>query len=138
MKRALLHLLLSAICLHSFAAEQELWTGNKMTSDQPFPARVRAVSQSWVGYVLLLEEIGGERLCFAEVNIMAPLTYTLVANPKQEAADEPKRKAAHWIYVSPAIDVDRFSWSIGPQRIGRIFGADDVLRKVSSSKDQSK
>ena len=32
-----------------------------------------------------------------------------------------QRKAAHWIYVSPAIDVDRFRWSLGPQRIGRII-----------------
>ncbi len=80
---------------------------------------------------MLLEEIGGERLCFAEVNMMNPLKYTLVADPKQEAADEPRRKAADWIYLSPAIDVDRFCW-----RIGRIFGAEDVLRKAVTQKER--
>lgn len=138
MNRTLFILLLGALCMNSFAAEQQLWTDNKMTPDQPFPARVRAVLQSWGGYDLLLEEIGGERLCFAHVQMSAPLSYTLVTDPKQELADEPKRKAAHWNYISPGIEINRFSWSIGPHYIGRIFGADDVLLKVSPGKDPTK
>jgi hypothetical protein len=75
---------------------------------------------------------------FAQVYLTAPLTYTLVSDPKQELADEPKRKAAHWIYISPDIELDRFSWSLGPHRIGRIFGADDLLLQVPPHKDQTK
>jgi hypothetical protein len=138
-KRPFFHLILSLFCASSLAAEERFWTDNKLTPDQPFPAAVRAVYQSWVGYELLLEEIGGShRLCIAQVYMSAPLTYTLVKDPKQEVADEPKRKEAHWIYVSPAIEIDRFSWSLGPFRIGRIFGDDDVLRKVPQRKDQTK
>ena len=89
--------------------------------------------QSWVGYELLLEEIGGShRLCIAQVYMTTgPLSYTIIKDRKQEVANESKRKEAHWIYVSPAIEIDQFSWSLGPWRIGRIFGDEDVLRKVS-------
>ena len=139
MNRSIIHLLLSLFSFSAFAAEERFWSDNKITPDQPFPARVRAVAQSWVGYELLLEEIGGEqRLCFAHINVTLPLTYTIVADTKKETAEEPKRKEAHWIYVSPAIEVDRFSWSLGPWRIGRIFGDDDILRKVPPRKDQTK
>jgi hypothetical protein len=34
------------------------------------------------------------------------------------------------VYLNPSVEIDRFSWSMGPWRIGRIFGDDDSLRKV--------
>lgn len=139
MNRRILHLVFSLFSLHAFAAEERFWTDNKITPGQPFPAKVRAVGRSWVGYNLLLEEIGGEhRLCFAQLYITIPLSYTTVAHPKQEQAEEPNRKEHGWTYVSPSIDVDAFSWSIGIFRIGRIFGDDDMLRKVPQPKDHRK
>jgi len=90
---------------------------------------------------LLLEEIGGDkRLCFARVYMGFPLEYRIVADSDatKETAKDPKRPAVEWTYVSPAIDVDRFSWSLGPWRIGRIFGDDDVLHKVSPVEAKTK
>jgi hypothetical protein len=124
-------LLVSHLLLPFGRADDTIWTGNKLTSAQPFPAAVRAVLPSWVGYHLLLEEIGGEgRLCIARVWITAPLEYTIVADRAKEVADEPERKKTGWTYVSPAIELDRFSWSLGPPKIGRIFGEEDILRKI--------
>ncbi len=31
-------------------ADEELWKGNRLTADQPFPAKVIGVSHTWVGY----------------------------------------------------------------------------------------
>lgn len=113
-------------------ADDNIWTGNRLTSAQPFPAAVRAVLPSWVGYHLLLEEIGGEgRLCVARVWLTAPLEYTIIADRAKEVAEEPERKKKGWTYVSPAIELDRFNWSIGPSTIGRRFGEEDILQKIT-------
>jgi hypothetical protein len=141
MNRIALCLLLSLSVLSECAAEERFWTDNKITVDQPFPAKVRAVSQKWEGYDLLLEEIGGERrLCFARVWIGSPLEYRIVtdSDAKKEATNDPAHPAVEWIHVSPAIDIDRFSWSLGPWRIGRIFGDDDVLKKIPTVKNKAK
>ena len=134
-RHSLIVVLLTLLWAAHARASDELWTGNKLTNAQPFPASVRAVLPSWVGYHLLLEEIGGAgRLCVARVWFTAPLEYAPVEDTQKEVAAEPERKKAGWTYVSPAIEVDRFSWSLGPWKIGRIFGDEDILQKITKAR----
>jgi len=125
-------LLLGLLLSPSLRAAEEIWTGNKLTSAQPFPAAVRAVFASWVGYDLLLEELGGRgRLCTVRVWATFPLEYKIVEDTAKELAAEPERKKNGWTYVSPAIELDRFSWSLGPLKFGRIFGEEDILGMIT-------
>ena len=127
-------------CFSASRAEDKLWSDNKLTPAQPFPGRVCAVASLWPGYDLLIEEIGGHRICLARVWIGHALEYSVLDPAKGETKEEPKcfEATGSWTYISPAIDVDRFSWSIGPMSIGRIFGDQDVLRKVVALRAPSK
>jgi hypothetical protein len=127
-------------CSTAIQAEEKFWSDNKLTSAQPFPGRICAVATLWPGYDLLIEEIGGNRICLARVWIGHPLEYSVLDPAKGQTKEDPKCLEANkcWTYLSPAIDVDRFSWSIGAFRIGRIFGDDDVLRKVAAQQFQTK
>ena len=110
--------------------EKKFWTGNKLTQDQPFPARVIAVKPSWVGYHLLLEEMGsGERLCVARIWETTGLDYSLLEKSKETVKEEFSVKDG-WIYLTPGIDVNRFSWSIGAWKLGQTFGDEDLLSGV--------
>jgi hypothetical protein len=134
-RRISLFLLLSLVLSPALHAADEIWNDNKLTPAQPFPAAVKAVLPSWVGYHLLLEEIGGTgRLCVVGVWETAPIEYVIVEDSKKELAAEAERKKAGWTYVSPSIEVNRFSWSLGPLRIGRIFGEEDILLKIIKKK----
>lgn len=122
----------------ALAEEDKLWTGNKLTAALPFPAKVIAVQPSWVGYTLLLQEIAGEaRLCEVMISITGGLQYAAPGKKLDEKANaifEAKQKEAHWTFLSPGVEVDRFSWSMGLVKLGRIFGEDDVLLKASRLK----
>jgi hypothetical protein len=134
---AMSRLILCLCLLVSFAAatlaEETFWSDNKITVDQPFPAKVRAVSLAWSGYDLLLEEIdGANRLCIARLYIGRPLEYKIVSesDAKTEMMKVAKLTGNAWTHLSPGIDVNRFSWSIGAWRLGGNFGEVDLLRKV--------
>ncbi|MDR3402510.1 MAG: hypothetical protein P4L99_08430 [Chthoniobacter sp.] len=128
------------VCFNASGAEDQFWSDNKLTPAQPFPGRVCAVATLWPGYDLLIEEIGGQRVCLARVWIGHELEYAVLDPAKGESKENPKCFEANgqWTYLSPAIDVDRFSWSMGSMFIGRIFGDQDVLRKVVAPRAQSK
>ncbi|MEP6670895.1 MAG: hypothetical protein ABJF10_17180 [Chthoniobacter sp.] len=128
------------VCFNASGAEDKLWSDNKLTPAQPFPGKVCAVATLWPGYDLLIEENGGPRVCLVRVWIPHPLEYSVLDPTKGETKENPKCLEANgnWTYLSPAIDVDRFSWSIGPMGIGRFFGDQDVLRKVIAFSAQSK
>jgi hypothetical protein len=131
--------LVLTLCVSMGRAEDRLWQDNKLTPEQPFPAAVRAVLGDWPGYHFLLEEIGGSgRLCIAKAWMTAPMEYTAVQDTKAEIAAESERKKARWIYVSPAIEVSQFSWSLGAWKIGRVFGEEDFLRKIPKPKEPTK
>jgi hypothetical protein len=119
-------------CSNTTYAEDKFWSDHKLTPAQPFPGKVCAIASLWPGYDLLIEEIGGNRVCLAQVWIGHALEYKVLDPAKGETKETPKCLEANgnWTYLSPAIDVDRFSWSIGATTIGRIFGDQDVLRKV--------
>ncbi|MGV3534174.1 MAG: hypothetical protein ACO1QR_17530 [Chthoniobacteraceae bacterium] len=121
-------------------AEDEFWANDRLTPAQPFPGRVCAVANLWPGYNLLIEEIGGKRLCLVRVWAGHPLEYSVLDPAKGQTRDNPQAVEANggWTYLSPAVEINRFSWSMGPFRIGKIFGDDDVLRKVAPEKGPEK
>ncbi len=122
---------LSCFFLSSFLrAEDQTWENNKITRDQPFSGKVLAVETSWGGYRLLLRSTEDEsKFCIAQIwpgggGSAGSLSYKLV-----QRKDFPK-PSVQWVFLNPAIEVDRFSWSMGPWRIGRIFGDNDCLKIV--------
>lgn len=108
-------------------AEDSLWTDNKLTPAQPFRGSVLAVETSWVGYRLVIESMGeGDKTyCIAQVwPGHSRLTYEVV---DKESLPKPSVTTVH---LNPAVEINRFSWSMGPWKIGSIFGDDDSLKKV--------
>jgi hypothetical protein len=125
----------SALCFPHAQADEAFWSDNKITPGQPFPAKVCAVATSWVGYHLLLEELGGtHRLCVARLWMTAPLEYIVLDTTKGETPEYPQRTEG-WTYITPGIDVNRFSWSIGIAKLGKVFGDEDMLHKVQKPKE---
>jgi hypothetical protein len=112
-----------------------LWEDNKLTEAQPFPGKVLAVESGWGGYRLFLESAGdGEkRYCIAQVwPAGAPhLGYREIGK-----AELPK-PGVTIVYLDPAVEVDRFSWSMGPWTIGRTFGDEDCLKKAVAMEAKS-
>ncbi len=105
--------------------EQVLWTNDRITPDQPFPAKICAVANLWPGYDLLLEEIGGGRLCVARLwHSMVP-QYSILDLTVSQKRDAPTIGGV-WIHLTPSIEIARFSWSMGVFPIGRRF-EDDLL-----------
>lgn len=126
-------LLLAISSIRSTGGETKLWSDNKLTSEQPFSARVRAIRIGWEGCSLLLEELGGSkhRLCIAEVRALQSIGYGTIKDTKAEEKAEEQRKKEGWTYLSPAIEVSGFSWSIGAHVLGARFGEDDILMKTA-------
>ena len=106
-------------------AEDVLWSANKLTPAQPFPGRVLAVESSWVGYKLFIESLGDgdKRYCMAQVG-MGELAYSEI--PKGSIP----QPSVSTVFLNPPIEIDHFSWSLGPWRIGRIFGDEDCLKNA--------
>lgn len=118
--------ILLALALPLFAAaDDELWQDNKLTPAQPFPGKVLAVNVTWVGCNLLIESIGdGEKKhCMVQVEMTRGLSYA-----ELEQSNLPK-PGVGWQYLNPPVEVEGFSWSMGPWKIGRIFGDEDCLKK---------
>jgi hypothetical protein len=132
MKLLFIMLILASSCLRSVGEEARLWHDNKLTPEQPFPARVRAVWSGWEGCFLLLEEVGGAqgRLCIAKIRVNISVDYTVVQDVKAEENSVELRKKERWIYLSPGIEVKGFSWSIGAYTLGDRFGDEDILTKT--------
>lgn len=134
-RRVFIFLVTISLCFSRAPADETHWNRNKVTPDQPFPAKVCAIAPSWVGYHLLLEELGGtHRLCIARLWMTAPLEYLILNAAKGETPEYPQRTEG-WTYITPGIEVDRFSWSIGIAKLGKIFGNEDMLHKVSKPKE---
>ena len=111
--------------------EQVLWVKDRITPDQPFPAKICAVSNLWPGYNLLLEEIGGNRLCVARIWLTQFPTYSILDPAAGQTRANPGafESGRGWIYLSPSVEIEGFSWSMGVFQIGRRF-EDDVLAQT--------
>ncbi len=139
MKRnLLLSVMLNVALIPSLLAENAIWNDNKLTPEQPFPAAVKAVASNWVGYHLLLEELGEKkRLCEARVHAMGHVSYSVFGENQEELALHAEQKKKGWIYLTPAVEVEGFSWSMGLCKLGRVFGKEDVLQKKLERDAQS-
>ena len=106
-----------------------IWQGNKLTPGQPFPARVKAIGGSWVGYTLLVEEITDNkpvRCCLASVGYQQS-SYRVL--PSAEGRRVMKHPHMHATFFDPMVEVDRFRWDNGLYKIGHNFGKEDSLRQ---------
>ncbi|HEX5790459.1 MAG TPA: hypothetical protein VFY13_04860 [Luteolibacter sp.] len=104
-----------------------LWQGNRLTPDQPFPARVIGVAASWVGYQLLLEELDAEspRYCYVHVAATGALRY-------RQASKEQALQLAHWEEETTPLPVSEFSIDNKLHQLGERFGANDLLRRAAA------
>jgi len=120
--------------LISSVRSDELWSDDRITPEQPFRAKVVAVQPGWGWDTIVLKEIEGDgRYCLATFG--NPLgDYQIVLKDKFDAKSM-KQKGA--IFLDPAIEVERFSWSIGIWRHGRIFGDDDAATKLRKKNGES-
>ena len=76
---------------------------------------------------LILKEIEGDgRYCLATFG--NPLGDYQIVQKDDFDAKAMKQKGA--IFLNPAIEVKRFSWSMGIWRHGRVFGDDDAATKL--------
>lgn len=125
MKLALLQILMVTFSPLLMAEEVKLWHDGKITPEQPFKALVVGVFPTWVGDRIILQEIEGqERYCLA---VFQPKFSTYAVYAKEEFIDKNISKGA--TFISPGVEVERFSWSMGLQKIGKIFGEEDMVRK---------
>jgi hypothetical protein len=116
--------LLITICLTSLGlGADELWSNGRITPDQPFQAKVLGVKSGWGWDTIVLKEINGTgRYCLATLGNPAG-TYKVIA-PKN--FDKKAMLEEGVIFLEPAVEVERFSWSMGSGRYGKIFGDEDV------------
>jgi hypothetical protein len=113
--------------LISAVRADELWSDYRITPEQPFRAKVVAVQPGWGWDTIVLKEIEGEgRYCLATFG--NPLGDYQIVQKDDFDARSMKQKGA--IFLDPAIEVERFSWSMGIWRHGRIFGDDDAATKL--------
>jgi hypothetical protein len=105
---------------------EELWSEGRITPEQPFQAKVVAVQPGWGWDTIILKEIDGSgRYCLATFG--SPLgDYKIV---QKERFDENALKRNGAIFIDPPVEVERFSWSMGSWRHGRLFGDDDAATK---------
>lgn len=117
-------------------AEDALWQNNKLTPAQPFPGRILAVDSGWGGYRLVIESIGDDNISYCIATVVPigdqRLSYEIVQKDKL-----PKPSGAV-VYLNPAVEIDRFSWSIGPWKMGRIFGDEDSVKQAITTKESPK
>lgn len=105
---------------------EELWSEGRITPEQPFRARVMAVQPGWGWDTIVLKEIEGEgRYCLATFGSPHG-DYKII--PKDQF-DRKAMKQNGAIFLDPPIDVERFSWSMGIWRHGRVFGDDDAATR---------
>ena len=118
----------------SFAnGSEELWSNGKITPEQPFKGSIIAVKPGWGWDTIILKEQDGKgRYCFALVG--QSLSYRIV---EAKDFDQAKLIELGAIFITPAVEVDRFSWSMGVWEHGRRFGANDTATKFQSTVKKS-
>ncbi|MBK1835736.1 hypothetical protein [Roseibacillus ishigakijimensis] len=111
----------------------ELWHDGKITPNQPFKAKVIGVKPGWGWDTIVLKELGGKgRYCLASVGHINP-TYEIVA-----AQDFNKKEMIrnNTTFIDPAVDVERFSWTMGVWMHGKRFGEKDAATQFYKNGEQ--
>ena len=113
-------------------AEEELWSEGKITPEQPFKAEVIGVKPGWGWDTIILKEVDGAgRYCLATFgNLLG--TYAIVEPDK---FDRDKMIELGATFLMPPVEVERFSWSMGIWKHGRIFGKEDAATKNYKKKE---
>jgi len=112
------------LCSFVHANEIEFWKDGKITPEQPFKALVVGVIPGWKGDTVILKESGGEeRYCYAHLH-MNLFSYEVVSKD-----DYKKRGSLGATFLSPAVKVDSFSWSMSMHKLGRFFGDEDYVKQ---------
>jgi hypothetical protein len=127
--------LLIIMCSFSSIAHgnEDLWANGKITPDQPFKGSIIAVKPGWGWDTIILKEQGGAgRYCFASIG--QTLFYKII-DPKD--FDQAKLIELGAVFITPAVEVDRFSWSMGVWEHGKRFGANDTATKFQSTDKKS-
>ena len=110
----------------SAQGEEELWSEGKITPEQPFKAEVIGVKPGWGWDTIILKEVGGTgRYCLATFgNLLG--TYAIVEPDK---FDRDRMIELGATFLTPPVEVERFSWSMGVWKHGKIFGVEDAATK---------
>ena len=138
----LIILLFSILILSSCSSitnpEDTIWVNNKLTKDQPFPAEVVGICESWVGFELLLKELGGQkpRLCYLNIASTFEINYKIISTFRESnklLINSPKAK---WTIIKPGISVNDFSHKNQLYSIGKNFKEKDLLYQRIIQKSQ--
>ena len=118
------------------AEELILWDKGKITPSQPFKAKVIGVQPGWGWDTIILREKGKGRYCLVTFGNPSG-AYTVI---KAEDFDQAEMIKAGATFLNPGVEVDRFSWSIGIWKHGKVFGDEDsaLLHFRKSQKAQNK
>ena len=118
------------------AEEVKFWHEGRITPEQPFKAKVIGIRHGWGWDTLILREEGEGRYCLATFG--NPLgEYKTVEIKDFDQAAMIKSGA---IFLTPGIEVSRFSWSMSIWKHGKIFGEEDSARRhlKKSTKPENK
>jgi hypothetical protein len=109
-------------------AIEKTWQDNKITTNQPFAAQVIGVGSSWVGYDLLLEEIGVDspRFCFVRIAMTFPIKYIVIT--KEDASERLTSEPKFFNQIKPPILINDFNYEAsGLYKLGKKYGDKDLL-----------
>jgi hypothetical protein len=119
--------ILSILFIFTVTAEEtKFWDKGRITPEQPFKAKVIGVTPGW-GWdtIILKEEAGKGRYCLAAFG--SPFgNYTII---EPDDFDRDKMIEQGTTFITPSVDVSRFSWTMGIWKHGSIFGEDDATTK---------
>ncbi len=105
--------------------EAALWHDGRITPEQPFKAEVIGVIPGWGGDTVILKEIGeGGKYCMAHL-VMHHFVYRVISEKELEDV----KAIGHATFISPGVEVQRFSWSMGVHELGRRFGEKDFVKQ---------
>lgn len=135
MKTIIFTLTILLMAMQFCMAEEDVWKNNRLTVNQPFPAEVIAIATSWVGYELLLRELDAKepRHCHVNVAINLGLHYTLTGLKASEKLllNAP---TTTWTMLPKPVSVNEFHYAAGAYKLGRNYGAEDLLMKAIGRK----
>ena len=110
-------------------ANEKTWQANKITTNQPFPAQVIGAGSSWVGFDLLLEEIGVDspRFCWVRIAMTFPIKYIVIT--KEDVSNRLNSEPKFFNQIKPPILVNDFNYvGTGLYKLGKKYAEEDLLR----------
>lgn len=125
-----LPLLILALLVGKVSGADELWANGRISAEQPFKAKIIGVRPGW-DTIMMKEEDGKGRYCFASVG--STLSYKIVSPKEFDRAKQIKHGAT---FLTPPVEVGRFSWSMGIWLHGRRFGEKDAVTKYLESQER--